>query len=261
MNPQPKAQSPRDSARRVGVVIPACNEEACLAATLRELREILSAERFPIAVGVNGSSDRTAEIARQGGALCAETPLRGYGYGCQAAVELLETSGSGVAAYVFFAADGANDPRDIPKLVAGWEDGAEVVLGRRTFLHRNLAAMGAVHMCANALLGLWTGLLTGRFFWDLGPHRLISREIFHQMRLSERTYGWTIEAQIRAAQLGARIREIPVAERRRSAGEQKVSRVHWRHSLAVGLEIFRSGWRVAGRERYPVPARELACEP
>ena len=121
--------------------------------------------------------------------------------------------------------------------------------------------MNAHYVVANRLFGILVGLLTGRFFTDLGPLRLIERDLFHALHLREWTYGWTIEAQIRAVLLGANIVEIPVRERARLAGEQKVGRVSWTRTLSVGMKIAAAGvrTRLAAVERtaarLPPPAR------
>src|SRR5205807_7055581 len=122
---------------RYAIIIPACNEEACLGAVLQELSAVLDARRFVFAVGVNGSSDRTAEIARAHGAIVGETAERGYGHGCQAAIDALRQSAAPVEAYIFFAADGANDPADIHLLVEAYESGRSFVLGCRTMQREN----------------------------------------------------------------------------------------------------------------------------
>jgi len=240
--------APTDSPRH-GIILPACNEEACIAAVLAELRQVLEPDRFDIAVGVNGSDDRTAELAREMGAVVAETPRRGYGYGCQVAIEALAAQRAAVRSFVFFAADGANDPRDIASLIAAHEEGAQMVIGGRTRNSANWSAMDAHYVLANRGFGFLCGCLTGRFFSDLGPLRLIERELFHALDLREWTYGWTIEAQIRAAMLGAHIAEVPVRERGRIAGQQKVSRVSWQRTLSVGLQITAAAFRTrfAGR--------------
>jgi Glycosyl transferase family 2 len=235
--------------RRYAIIVPACDEEPCLAAVLAELRAVLPGERFVIAVGVNGSRDRTAEIAHACGVLVAETARRGYGHGCQAAIELVEAAHPGVAGYVFYAADGANDPRDIPRLIAEHARGTELVLGCRTRTAGNWSPAQWHYVIANRVLGLWCGMLTGRFFADLGPLRLIDRRLFRALALREWTYGWTIEAQVRAVRLGVAIAEIAVCERGRLAGEQKISHVSWRHTLSVGRKIMAAGWRTRfGRE-------------
>ena len=235
---------------RYAVIIPACNEEACIGLVLAELRSVLDPSNFVLAVGVNGSDDATANLAAGAGALVGETAHRGYGHGCQAAIDHLKEVGAAVDAYIFFAADGANDPRDIASLVEEHRRGGQMVLGCRTRTSRNWSAMNFHYVLANRAFGFLCGCLTGRFFADLGPLRLIERNLFQQMRLTEWTYGWTIEAQIRAAMLGAHIIEVPVRERSRIAGEQKVSHVSWRRTLRVGLKIVAAGirtwWRSAG---------------
>lgn len=232
---------------RYAVIIPACNEEPCLEAVIAELRSVLDPAHFEIAVGVNGSSDRTAEIARDCGAIVGEASARGYGYGCRAAIEQLERERPPVDAFIFFAADGANDPRDIELLIREHERGAEMVLGCRTKTPGNWGAANFHYVVANRFFGFFCGCLTGQFFADLGPLRLIRRELFHALRLREWTFGWTIEAQVRAAMLSARIVEVPVRERGRLAGEQKISHVSWRRTLAIGAQIIAAGWRACFR--------------
>ena len=253
------------------LILPACREEETIGPVLDELARVLSLPtaagngvRWTVAIGVNGSpvgTDRTADLARAHPLrpLVAETAARGYGHGCRAAIDLLESHGSPLPdAYVFFAADGANDPRDLAALVAARQGtGAEFVLGVRTrppTLHGNLAAMGWSHVAANRLLGAWCGVLTGRPFADLGPLRLIGRELFHRLDLREWTFGWTIEAQVRAARLGVSVVTVPVRERPRLAGEQKISKVNLWRTLRIGAAIAAAGWRTArGGERVTVP--------
>lgn len=240
-------------APRYAVIIPACNEEACIGEVLRELRAALDLRRFEIAVGVNASTDGTARLAREAGAVAGETAERGYGHGCQAAILALREAAAAVDAYIFVAADGANDPADIARLTAAYETGCPFVLGCRTTSRENRPVMGRNHILANRALGFWCMCLTGRYFADIGPLRLIDRHLFEKMQLREWTYGWTIEAQIRAVMLGARTCEVPVRERRRLAGEQKVSRVSWQHSLRVGLQILAAGWRTRFSQRKAAP--------
>jgi hypothetical protein len=99
------------------------------------------------------------------------------------------------------------------------------------------------HVVANFALGMWCTLLTSRWFTDLGPLRLVERSLFETMALREMTYGWTIESQVAAARLGARIRQLPARERSRIAGAQKVSGVSWRRTFAIGCRIIAAGRR------------------
>ena len=245
---------PTDISPRFAVIIPACDEEPCLGAVLDELRTALAGQNHLVAVGVNGSTDRTAEIARGHGALVAETAARGYGYGCQAAIDLLEREHPPVDGYIFFAADGANDPRDIAALLAARARGAAMVLGSRTRYRENWRLMNLQYVLANRIFGAWCGLLTGRFFADLGPLRFIGCELFHALRLREWTMGWTIEAQIRAVRLGAKIVEEPVRERERIAGVQKVSHGSLRRTFSIGAQIIAAGFRARFGDYAPVIA-------
>jgi hypothetical protein len=234
---------------QIAIIIPACNEEPCLGRVLDELLAAIDPEKFVVAVGVNASTDRTAEIARGRGVRVAETPKRGYGYGCQSAIESLVTVAPQVRAYIFFAGDGASDPGDLATLVEAYEQGHTFVLGARTGLLRNWRTMRLSHVIANFAVALWCGLLAGRWFKDLAPLRLIDRRLFEAIAPREMTFGWTIEPQIAAARLGASICEVPANERPRLAGTQKVSGVTWRRTFAIGCRILAAGWRARLRFR------------
>lgn len=234
---------------QLAVIIPACDEEACIARVLDELLVALDPERFTVAVGVNGSSDRTAAIARSRGVWVAQTPQRGYGYGCQSAIDLLGNVLPPVRAYIFLAGDGASDPQDVRKLVDAYEQGYTLVLGARTGQLSNWRTMRVSHVIANFAVALWCGILAGRWFKDLAPVRLIERNLFESIAPREMTFGWTIEAQIAAAKLGAAICEVSASERPRLAGQQKVSGVTWRRTFVIGCRILAAGFRTRLRFR------------
>ena len=234
---------------QLAVIIPACDEEACIGPVIDEVIAALDPEKFVVAVGVNGSSDRTAAIARAHGVWVAETRVRGYGYGCQSAIDLLSNVSPPVRAYIFLAGDGASDPQDVRKLVHAYEQGYTFVLGARTGQLGNWRTMRVSHVIANFAVALWCGLLAGRWFKDLAPVRLIERKLFESIAPREMMFGWTIEAQIAAARLGAAICEVPARERPRLAGQQKVSGVTWRRTFTIGCRILAAGWRTRARFR------------
>ncbi len=240
----------------IAIIIPACDEAACIGPVLDELLALIDLERFVVAVGVNGSSDRTAEIARERPVLVAETETRGYGHGCMAAIALTNSLFPSIRAYLFCAGDGATDPRDLRTLTTAFEQGYDFVLGSRTRRLRNCRTMTLRHMIANTGLGLWAGLLGGRFYSDLGPLRLVARSLFERIAPRELTFGWTIEAQVVAAKLGAAICEVPVTERHRIGGEQKVSGVTWWRTFAIGCQILAAGSRVWRRARPALVERD-----
>ena len=155
-------QSTEQTSRpQFALIIPACDEEECIGRVLDELLGALDPERFVIAVGVNGSSDRTADVARGRGVLVAETRNRGYGHGCQSAIDLVAARFPSVRAYIFFAGDGASDPRDVRRLVAASEQGYAFVLGARTGQLSNWRIMKFSHVVANFALASGAGCSRG----------------------------------------------------------------------------------------------------
>ncbi len=246
---QERAAPPVPAWGRYAVIIPVCNEEDCLGEVLFELQRKSAnweADLLPV-VGLNGSSDGSGRVARRYGALVGETRERGYGYGCKAAIERLRAEGIVVDGYVFFAGDGADRPGDVLRLISEHRRGEDLVIGNRTLKLSNWKYRGSRRAFPNVTLAAVTTFLCGRLFFDLGPLRLIDRRLFDRMGMREMTWGWTVEAQIMAARLGARIRNIHVRERPRLAGEQKVSGVHWRRSLMIGFSILAAAWRVRWR--------------
>ncbi len=231
------------NARPFAIIVPVQNEAAIIGATLDELRSELPADCL-VAVGLNGCSDGSREICAQRGVIIGETERSGYGWGCQAAIDAVEKECT-PAAYLFYAGDGANTPGDLVKLIRAHVDGrGNFIIGLREFRLQNwFHEFGRA--LPNLLLGISCALLGGQFFHDLGPMRLIERDLFRRMRLREMVWGWTIEAQIRAAQLGARIAPIEISERPRQGGEQKVSGVSLRRSSRIGWEIFRAALRTS----------------
>jgi glycosyltransferase involved in cell wall biosynthesis len=198
---------------RVSLIIPALNEADSLPSVLRE---VPSGVVKQIIVVDNGSSDRTAEVARMAGAQVVDEPRRGYGFACAA--------GSAAAdgeALVFMDGDGSFMPAELTALLRpALEYGADLVLGSRL-------SGQADHMPAHQRLGnlLFVWLLRWRFglrLTDLGPFRLIRRDVLAALEMRERTHGWPLEMIIKAAQRGKRIVEVPVTYRPRRAGVSKV---------------------------------------
>ena len=66
-------------------------------------------------------------------------------------------------------------------------------------------------------------VLYGQRVTDLGPFRCVSTEALQRLAMSDPTYGWTTEMQVKAFRLGMRVREVPVRAQLRTAGESKIS--------------------------------------
>jgi len=231
------------------ILFPACDEAEALPGVLAEFRAFFPPGTAHLIVGVNGSRDRTADVAAAAGAMVASTASRGYGHGCMAAIGLAEGLEPQPEVYAFAAADGATDPRDVGRVIERVMAGYDLVLGERESTPANRPVLGRGRSRGNRILARWAGALTGVRFRDLGPVRAIRAEWIARIAPREMHLGWTIEMQVRAARLGARIAEIPVSERPRTAGSQKVSGGSALRSLRIGWAIAAAGWAAAARGR------------
>jgi len=241
--------------KEIGIIIPAHQEEEALPQMLEELMPQARAHQCHVVVGVNGSTDQTARLARAMHIPVAETAHAGYGYGCEAAIQLAAQKFPGLAGYLFMAADGANDPGELPLLLDPFRnENKEFILGSRTRLMANRGVMGDAHWWSNRFLGFWSGCLSSHRFSDLGPFRLIDSRLYHRMQLQEMQYGFTIESQVLAPYFSPHLKETPVHERPRLAGKQKISGVHLGKTLRVGAEIMAAACRTRWRLRHQNPS-------
>lgn len=201
----------------VGVVIPAFNEARPLETLLPCLRDLGVGQ---IVVGDNGSTDATADVARACGCDVVLEPRRGYGAACAAAIGALHPD---IRIVAFIDADLADDPAYLPALIEPIVGGqADLVIGYRDPKLREPGSMSLPQHFGNWLATRLIWLGWGFRYHDLGPFRAIRRDVLDDMRMRDRAYGWTVEMQVRALQLGLRIRQVPVPYRRR-IGRSKIS--------------------------------------
>ena len=205
------------TAMTVALIIPALDEEDAIGSLLsqidrRQVRDVI--------VGDNGSSDRTADIARAGGAEVVHIAERGYGAACAGALSRLT---SDVDVVLFMDADGSDDPAEIGALLEPLAAGqADLVIGSRALGTVEPGALTPQQRFGNWLATRLIRLLYGHRYTDLGPFRAIRRELLDRIAMRDRRYGWTVEMQVRTLQLGARVIEVPVRYRRR-VGRSKIS--------------------------------------
>lgn len=213
----------------IAVIIPALNEEASLGRVLADIPEYVDR----VVVGDNGSTDRTAEIARAGGAEVVHEPERGYGAACLRAIAELDGRTDII---VFLDGDYSDFPQQMNRLLDPMvSDGCEVVIGSRMQKADSRRILTPV-----ARFGNWLSTSLIRLFWgcrftDLGPFRAVTREAYQKLNMSDRNFGWTVELQIKAARMHMNVREVPVSYRAR-IGRSKVSGTV-RGSVAAGVKI------------------------
>ena len=206
----------------VTVIIPALNEEASLPLVLRDLPPV-----GRVIVVDNGSTDATARVAAEHGALVVVEEQRGYGAACLrglATIEELVASGAAPpGVVVFLDADYSDHPDLLPELVRPVVDGAaDFVLGSRLLGRREPGAMPPQSVFGNRLACFLMRSLFGVRYTDLGPFRAIDYQALAALGMRDRNFGWTVEMQIKAARQRLRILEIPVPYRPR-IGQSKIS--------------------------------------
>jgi glycosyltransferase involved in cell wall biosynthesis len=208
-----------NSRPRIAVLIPALNEEATLPRVLADLPTDVVEE---IVIVDNGSSDRTADVARAGGATVLSEPRRGYGSACLAGIEYLKTKKPDVV--VFLDADYSDHPEELPFVIQPIvEEGYDLVVGSRTKGSWERGALLPQARFGNVLATSLIRWLYGFSYSDLGPFRAIRFSALLDLGMTDRTYGWTVEMQIKAVHKGLRITEVPVRYRKRAGGHSKVS--------------------------------------
>ena len=207
----------------VSVIIPVLNEEDAIAKVIADIPQTANNGEIAvqeIIVVDNGCTDNTAAIAERSGARVVTEPRRGYGYACLAGITALETSAPDIV--VFLDGDYSDYPADMPRLLHPiLENGTALVIGARTQGDAKDALL------PQARFGNWLAcFLIHRFFGvrytDLGPFRAIRYLELLALNMQDKTFGWTVEMQLKAAKLGITVCEVPVRYRKR-IGTSKIT--------------------------------------
>jgi glycosyltransferase involved in cell wall biosynthesis len=221
----------------VSLIIPALNEADCLS---QLLTEVPVNQLHQVIVVDNGSTDNTAEVARQSGAFVVEEPRRGYGFACAAGAAAAEGD-----VLVFMDGDGSFVPGELVNLLKPiTQDKADLVLGARTYQDSRRNVMPPHQRFGNLLFAWLLRRRYGLVLMDLGPFRVIGREQLLALDMQEYTYGWPLEMIIKTARSRKQILEIPVTYRPRFAGQSKVGGT-LRGSVLTAYRYFRVMLRYA----------------
>jgi hypothetical protein len=199
----------------IAVVMPALNEERAIGQVLQAIPRWVD----EVVVVDNGSTDRTAAVAKEHGARVVPEPRRGYGRACLTGIAAL----SHLDIVVFLDADFSDHPDEMDRLVDPiLRHEADMVIGSRI---RGNCARGA--LTPQARFGNWLSCLLIRLFWrvsytDLGPFRAIRSATLRRLNMQDQDFGWTVEMQVKAAAAAIPALEVPVSYRRR-IGVSKIS--------------------------------------
>lgn len=216
----------------ISVIIPAINEEQSIGRVIRDIPPELNAQ---VLVCNNGSSDHTAEKAREAGAIVLDEPKKGYGNACLKGMEYLTQQKGSTDVVVFIDGDYSDFPGQMPLLIKEIKAGYDLVIGSRALGKSEAGSMTIPQRFGNWLSGRLIWLLYRQNVTDLGPFRAISWNKLQALQMEDKTFGWTVEMQVKAIKKGYKYREVSVDYRKR-IGKSKVSGTV-KGTLLAGIKI------------------------
>jgi len=203
----------------IKVIIPAIDEEESIIKVISEIPKCVS----EIIVVNNGSTDNTELVATKAGATVLNEPKKGYGNACLKGLEYLDSTIIKPNIVVFLDGDYSDYPSEmIPIVTPILEDKADLVIGARSKDYREKGSMTFPQRFGNWLATFLMRMLFNSTFTDLGPFRAIKYNTLIDLKMSDKTYGWTVEMQLKALKKKIRYTEVPVHYKKR-IGVSKVS--------------------------------------
>ncbi len=203
----------------IKVIIPAYNEQNSIGKVIQDIPPIVD----EIIVVNNNSTDATQRVAKTAGATVVNEPKRGYGYACLSGMSYISTLETKSDIIVFLDGDYSDYPQQLTQLIAPIiEKDIDLVIGARAKNLREKGAMTYPQKFGNWLATSLMTLFFGARFTDLGPFRAIKYSKLLALNMEDKTYGWTVEMQLKAVKQKYSYIEIPVKYRNR-IGVSKVS--------------------------------------
>ena len=219
----------------IKVIIPAYNEAESIGFVVQEIPESVD----EVIVVSNNSTDATEKNARAAGATVLTETKKGYGYACLKGMAYLESSEKQPDIVVFLDGDYSDYPEELDKIVAPIiNEDMDFVIGSRVEKWREKGSMTIPQIFGNWLATTLMGLFFGARYTDLGPFRAIKYEQLKALKMEDKTYGWTVEMQLKAIKQKLKYTEVPVHYKNR-IGESKVSGTI-KGAFLAGVKIL--GW-------------------
>lgn len=216
----------------IKVIIPAFNEEDSIARVIKDIPKIVD----EIIVVSNNSTDKTEKNAKNAGATVLVEHKKGYGFACLKGLDYIANQINKPTIIVFLDGDYSDYPEQLNQIIQPIiDENIDFVVGSRV---KNLREKGA--MTPQQIFGNWlaTNLMRvffGAKFTDLGPFRAIKYEKLVALNMTDKTYGWTVEMQLKVLKQKMSYKEIPVNYRNR-IGVSKVSGTV-KGSIFAGVKI------------------------
>lgn len=195
------------------VIVPAYNEEQSIGKVIDDIPKDLVSE---IIVINNNSSDKTPLVALEHGATVLDETQMGYGHACLKGIQYAANKNARPDIIVFLDGDYSDHPeqmRDIVKPIIEYD--MDMVIGSRNLGQAQDGALLPQQVFGNWLATTLIRILYGMKFTDLGPFRAIKFDKLIELHMKDKTYGWTVEMQIKAAKRKYKCVEVPVDYRKR----------------------------------------------
>ena len=203
----------------IKVIIPAFNEQDSIANVISEIPSIVS----EIIVINNNSTDNTVAVAKKAGATVLTEIQKGYGYACLKGMEYVASQSELPDIIVFLDGDYSDYPEELTKIVTPiLTENIDLVIGARVPELREKDSVTPQQIFGNWLACFLMKLFFKAKFTDLGPFRAIKYDKLLALNMIDKTYGWTVEMQLKALKQQFSYTEVPVHYKKR-IGVSKVS--------------------------------------
>ncbi|GAA4312618.1 glycosyltransferase family 2 protein [Pontixanthobacter gangjinensis] len=219
----------------IKVLIPAYNEAGSIPHVISDIPDYVD----EVIVISNNSTDDTEANAEKAGATVLSESRKGYGYACLKGMEYVSKLKEKPEIIVFLDGDYSDYPEEMDKLLQPiLEEDKDFVVGARVAEWREKGAMTFPQIFGNWLATSLMKLFFRSRFTDLGPFRAIKYPKLLQLEMEDKTYGWTVEMQLKALRQNLSYAEVPVHYRNR-IGVSKVSGTV-KGAIFAGVKIL--GW-------------------
>lgn len=217
---------------KIKVIIPAYNEQDSIAHVIKDIPSIVD----EVIVVSNNSTDLTEANAKNAGATVLQESNKGYGYACLKGMDYIAKQDSKPDIVVFLDGDYSDFPEELTKIVAPIiNQNTDFVIGARVKNLREEGSMMPQQVFGNWLATTLMSLFFGAKFSDLGPFRAIKYDKLLALNMEDKTYGWTVEMQLKVLKQKLSYIEVPVNYRNR-IGVSKVSGTI-KGSIFAGVKI------------------------
>ena len=217
------------------MIIPAHNEADSIGHVLNDIPSYVD----EVIVISNNSTDATEKVAANRGATVLTESQKGYGHACLKGMSYIAGKPGKPDIIVFLDGDYSDYPEEMDLLLKPiFEDNKDFVVGARVRQFREKGSMTFPQIFGNWLATTLMRLFFGSRFTDLGPFRAIKYEKLLQLEMEDKTYGWTVEMQLKVLRQKLSYAEVPVKYRNR-IGVSKVSGTV-KGAIFAGVKIL--GW-------------------